>query len=221
MENKASVISVQGIGHIEVEANVLQINITVTETTNTIKQSQEEVNKIVNNIMGILKENNIGKKNIHTTSIDFSPEYRWENNSHIYVGQKVEQDVIVVIENLKNNLNKAIKILDSITVDNDSIRASLQFGIKENSEITIKCREMAYQDGFEKAKRYAELAGLKIGKAVRISESPMSTERYSSRDDGALFCEIGGEEAPSSSPTILTVGKISKSMSLYMDFVAE
>jgi uncharacterized protein YggE len=217
MENisKTSIISVEGKGFIEAEANILEIKITVYKVTETIKQSQEEVNKIVNDIVIILKESDVNENNIHTASIEFEPNYTWENNSKKYTGQKVEQELICIIENIQNNISKVINILDKITIDNNSIKLKLDFGIKEDRDMVLRCRELAYQDKFKKAKRYAELAGLKIVKALRISENE-SSSRYGSRFEGkALFMEIMG------TPTQLPMGKVEKSMTLYMDFLAE
>jgi uncharacterized protein YggE len=220
MENKTSIISVEGVGRIEVAANLIQINITVHKTTDSIKQSQEEVNKIVSGILNILKENKINNKNIHTASIEFYPNYTWEENSKKYLGQKVEQTIVCIIENLKNNLDKAVKIMDNITVGNDSIILNLSFGIKEDNEISIKCRELAYHNGYEKAKRYAELAGLKIVKALKISEDEPERTRYNSsyRRSSLQFSDIdvGGYE-----PTQIPVGNVEKTMTLYIDFLAE
>ena len=217
MENisKVSIVSVVGNGHIETEANILEIVITVYKVTETIKQSQEEVNKIVVNILNILKENNVNKKNIHTASIDFDPNYTWRNGNKEYTGQRVEQKLVCVVENIKNNVSKVVNILDAITINNNSIRMNLHFGIKENREMVLRCRELAYQDGFEKAKKYAELAGLKIIKAIKISENESSSNyggRYAVED---CICEMEG------TPTQLPMGKVEKSMTLYIDFIAE
>ena len=215
MENsKVSIISVVGNGHIETEANILEICINVYKTTGTFKQSQEEVNIIVNKIINLLKENNVSKKNIHTASINFDPEYSWKESSKVYIGQKVEQKLVCIIENIKNNINKVIKILDNITIDNDSMSLELHFGIKENREMVLRCRELAYQDGLEKAKKYAELAGLKIIKALKISETE-NTSYYGGRDERESMC------CETDTPTQLPMGKVEKSMSLYMDFSAE
>ena len=217
MENtiKSSIISVVGNGHIETEANVLQIWINIYKTTSTFKQSQEEVNLIVNKILNLLKENNVNKKNIHTASINFKPEYTWKKSSNVYVGQRVEQKLICIIENIKNNVNKVITILDNITIDNNSMSLELHFGIKDNKEMILKCRELAYKDGLEKAKKYAELAGLKIIKAIKISENESNS--YYGRNDIVDKCCESMEEYS----TQLPMGKVEKSMQLYMDFTAE
>jgi len=217
MENlsRTSVISVVGNGHIETEANILEIEIEVYKTTDSLIQSQKEVNKIVNDVINIIKQNNIKDKDIHTTSIKFRPNYTWKENSIEYTGQKVEQALVCFIDNIKNNIDKAVSILDSITVNNNSISLDLNFGIKEDRDMVLKCRELAYQDGFEKAKKYAELAGLKIIKAVKISESESSS--YYGRDNRRIsYCMVG--EQPS---TQLPIGRVEKSMELYIDFIAK
>jgi len=217
MENKTSIISVEGLGCVEVEANILQMNITVSATTSSIKQSQEDVNKTVYSIVNILETNKVNKKYIHTSSINFYPEYTWEKNSRVFVGQKVDQTIICIIENLKNNINKAIVILDSIANNSNAISLNLNFLIKESREIKIKCRELAYLDGYEKAKRYAELAGLKIIKAIKIAENGRERSHY--HDDNDVCNAIIGSD--DSTPSQLQVGKIKKSMNLYIDFLAE
>jgi len=217
MENtsKTSVISVTGNGHIETEANILKIEIDVYKTTDSISQSQKEVNKVVNDVINIIKQNNIKDKDIHTTSIKFRPNYTWKENSIEYTGQKVEQTLVCFIDDIKNNINKAVNILDSITVNNNSISLDLNFGIKEDRDMVLKCRELAYQDGFEKAKKYAELAGLKIIKAVSISENGSSLF-YDRNDDSRYECC-----SPVGLPTQLPMGQVKKSMELHIEFIAE
>jgi len=215
-KSKTSIISVTGKGLIETEANILEIRIEIYKTTDSLNQSQKEVNQVVNNIINILKQNNINEKDIHTTSVKFMPNYTWKDNSIEYTGQKVEQNLVCFIGDIKNNIEKAVNILDSITINNNSIDLDLRFGIKESGDMVLKCRELAYQDGFKKAKKYAELAGLKIIKAVRISEDNESSLFYN-RDDRSFYacCEIG------SPPTKLPMGKVEKSMELQIDFIAE
>jgi len=213
--SNTSIISVVGNGHIETEANIMEIRIEVYKITDTLSQSQKEVNQVVNDIINILKVNNINEKDIHTASIKFKPNYTWEKNSIEYTGQKVEQTLVCFIDNIKNNIEKAVNILDSITVNNNSISLGLYFGIKESRDMILKCRELAYQDGFEKARKYAELAGLKIIKAVKISENEPSS--YYDRDTcGVYACDV-----PIGSSTQLPIGTVEKSMELYIDFIAE
>jgi len=92
--------------------------------------------------------------------------------------------------------------------------------------MALKCRELAYQDGFEKAKRYAELAGLKIIKALKISEIESRSYYNGDTHDGILRedCDITVDDSTEDrSPTQLPMeGRtIKKTMQLYLDFIAE
>jgi len=224
--SKTSLISVVGNGSIEVEADMLEIYITVQRVTETLKQSQNEVNTIISGLINTLKENGLTEKNFYTTFIDFEKDYKWKKDEHVYVGEKVKQNLIFVVEDIKNNANKAINILDTLTDNNNSIELSLYFGVKEEDkkkrEMDLKCRELAYQDGYEKAKRYAEQAGLKIIKALKISET--EPRSYNNEDTGGrILYSCESEISTEDSPTQLPMGgrKIIKSMQLYLDFIAE
>jgi len=224
-QSKTSLISVVGNGSIEVEADMLKIDITVRRVTETLKQSQNEVNVIINGLINILKENGLTEKNFYTTFIEYDRNYEWKKDERVYVGQKVKQDLICIVEDIKNNANKIANILDSLTVNNDSIELYLHFGIKEDKkerDMSLKCRELAYQDGFEKAKRYAELADLKIIKALNISETEPSRYSRGSDDSGIMYryeaeapVDFPQTQLPMEGRTIL------KSMQLYLDFIAE
>ncbi|GBU24078.1 hypothetical protein R83H12_00704 [Fibrobacteria bacterium R8-3-H12] len=223
--SKTSLISVVGNGSIEVEADMLKIYITVHRVNETLKQSQNEVNIIINDIIKILKKNGLTEKNFYTSFIDFEHNYKWKEGEKLYVGEKVKQDLICIVEDIKNNANKVASILDSLTIDNNSIELNLDFGIKENKknrDMALKCRELAYQDGFEKAKRYAELAGLKIIKALKISETEPTS--YSRNYNDCMYCETSMDPPPeefSSTQLPMEGRKITNSMQLYLDFIAE
>ena len=213
-ESKTSIISVVGTGYIAAETNIVEIRINVHKTTETLKQSKDEVARNVHYLYNTFKENNLSKKKFFTTSIDFGPEYSVKNNGKVFIGQKYEQNLIYVVEDIKNYLDTIINILDTIASRNDSIKYSLLFKISENEDITVKCRELAYQDGLEKAKKYARMAGIKIIKAVKISENPPMPNAGRNESDASLH-----EESVSSSEQI-PLGMIEKSIKLYMDFSA-
>ena len=215
---KSSIISVEGKGHIETEVNIIQINIEVFEVKDTIKESQNAVNSIINELIAFLKDHGVNEKNMHTTSIDFSRYYEYEENEHgrnvrKYKGQKVSQSIIVIISDLKKNIKAAINVLDSISVYNQSINLDVEFKIKDDNEKTKKCRELAYRDALEKAKKYAEWANLKIIKAIKISENDFN-EKYGSAN--VDYCAKG-----TSIKTNIPLGKIEKTITLYVDFIAE
>jgi len=228
--SELSTISVTGKGYIEVETDMVEIIMNIEKISSSLKQAQNEVNTIISNVINILKKNGIDKKNIRTTSIKFEPNYTWTKRNGLdyeeeLCGQKVSQNLICCVEDIKDDANKVIKILDALssaTKDNP-IGLSLSFGIKKNKDMAVRCRELAYKDGFEKAKKFAELAGLKIIKVSYIDE------RYSyssiDRGTGEIYKNASPYEdleAGEYSPTQLPMGgKITTSIELSITFIAK
>ncbi|MDR1829962.1 MAG: SIMPL domain-containing protein [Candidatus Fibromonas sp.] len=211
------IISVKGYGYTETETNIMRISIGVSRIAETIKQAQKEVNIIMNKLMDTLKSYKISEKDIHTTSLDFGPHSEYEKDKYVYKGQKVSQSMLVFIDDLEKNIEKAIQILDDFA-NNDSISVDIYFETKGDKERSLKCRELAYLDAWEKAKRYADLANLKIIKAIKINENRPS-ENYRSYDyDDDIVCEA---PVVHNDKTNISLGKTGISKTLYVDFLAE
>ena len=212
---KTSIITVVGNSRIEDEADMLELKIIITKTSDTLKQSWTEIKRITESVMNILKTKNINRKNIHITSVELKPNHSFSTNNTECTGQKVEQNILCIIDNNSMDIEKLIEILDSLTGNNNSISLDFNFAIRENRDMILKCREFAFQDGLEKAKRYAKLAGLKITRVNKISEYEPST--YKGRPD----LEACFYEQDLGNPEELIIKKVEKIMQLYIEFSAE
>jgi uncharacterized protein YggE len=61
-------------------------------------------------------------------------------------------------------------LLDKITVIDRVVIRDIRFDTENKTELFKQSRELAYQKAFDKASQYADLSGLKIVKALTISE---------------------------------------------------
>ena len=206
------VISVVGSGHTETEVNVMRISVDVSRIAETMKQAQKEVNIIINKLIATLKNYKVDEKNIHTTSLDFHIAREYEKNKYVYKGEKVSQSMLILID-IEKSIEQAIQILDDLA-NNDSISIDIDFGTKDNKEKSIKCRELAYLDALEKAKKYADLANLKIIKTIKINENGFPKD-YPHRYQ---YCE---EDISVDDKTTISIGKTADSATLYVEFLAE
>lgn len=212
-DRKTSVISVVGTGHVKAEYKTVKISITIYKTSDTIRQSQDEVNRITDEIIGVIEENEINIKNIHIASIKFEPCFAWQNNSRVYIGQKVEQILVCIIERFGNKVDKIVNILNTITRNTNSIKLSLGFEINKKRKIEIKCRKAAYIDGYRKARKYAWLARLKIIRAIKIMENESAPNAAANPP---------GDVTENINPSIfMPMGKVEKTMKLSIDFLAK
>jgi len=214
------VITVEGIGYFECEANIIKIDIEIFDVKKTIKEAQNIVNKKISELITFLTENGVNSKDIHTTSINFGKHYEYEENEHgrdvrKYKGQKVSQNIIVFLMDLNDNLKIAINLLDNITEFNETLDLNVEFKIKDDIETTAKCRELAYRNALEKAQKYAEWANLKLIKAIKISEKEFD-EDYDTRR--MMLCAPSMQDRYD---TNIPIGKISKTVKIFVDFITE
>jgi uncharacterized protein YggE len=169
-ENERGTISVTGVGTVLAQPDMAQINISLSQISPVTRQAQEAVNRQVGQVLEILRAENIGDKSISTPSLRFAQEYEWRADRRVLIGQKVEQIITFSVNDIRQDTEKVPRILDKITEIENLALNYINFSIKENQELFVKSRELAYQKAVEKAAQYAELAGLKIIKTLDISE---------------------------------------------------
>jgi len=164
-----STISVFGIGTVSVQPDIIQMNITLSNIAPTTKRAQEEVSKMVRQVMKILKDANIEDKNINTASLTFNSEYEYTSR-RILVGQRAQQSITFSIENITEDNEKASSIIDQLIQINGIELNQVNYSVKDTTEYYVKSRELAFQKAVEKANQYAELSKLKIIKVLSISD---------------------------------------------------
>ncbi|MDR2633262.1 MAG: SIMPL domain-containing protein [Treponema sp.] len=169
-EGAQSTVSVVGIGTVAAQPDMIQILISISQTAQTTRQAQEEVNLQVRRVLALLQTENIKDTHISTPSLRFTQEYEWSGNRRVLVGQKVEQIMTFVIQDLQQDTDKVSRILDTLTEIDHIALNQINFSIKDNQELFIQSRALAYQKALDKARQYAELSGLKVGRALSISE---------------------------------------------------
>jgi uncharacterized protein YggE len=204
-----STISVLGTGTVLVQPDMIQMTITLSNVSQTTKMAQEEVNKMVNQSLIILKNANIEDKNITTASLTFHSEYEYANR-RILVGQKAEQRIAFSIDDINNDHEKVSKIIDQLIQINGIELNQINFSIKNNTEYFIRSRVLAFQKAFEKANQYAELSKLKIIKVLSISEegnqpiSPINNNFLTQSMTEESITDIGSTMVPTGELEIKT-----------------
>jgi uncharacterized protein YggE len=221
-QQNQSIISVFGSGTVLTQPDMVQMNISLSKVAQTTRQAQEEVNNMVRQALKILKDSEIEDKNISTASLRFNPEYEWGNIRRILIGQKAEQIITFSINDINNNAEKISKIIDQL-IQIDGIELNqINFSVKDNKELFIKSRELAYQKAVEKANQYAELSGLKINKTLSISEEGNSQIfPQNIMLSNQLRYSAGGEMVDDSGSTVLPTGELEITTKILIEFLLE
>jgi uncharacterized protein YggE len=168
-QQNQSTISVFGTGTVLARPDMIQMSITLRNVAQTTKAAQDEVSRMVRQVLTILKDSNIEDKNINTASLNFRSEYDYTSR-RVLIGQRAEQRITFSIHDINNGSEKASAMIDQLIRINGIELNQINFSIKNNTEYFVKSRELAFQKAVEKANQYAELSKLKIIKVLNISE---------------------------------------------------
>jgi uncharacterized protein YggE len=204
-EKDQSTVSVIGVGTVLAQPDMIQINTSISQISPTTRQAQEAVNIRVGQVLGMLKAENVDDKNISTPSLRFTQEYAWRTDRQVLIGQKVEQIITFSVNDIRQDSEKVSRILDRITEIENVALNNINFSIKNNQELFIQSRELAYQKALDKATQYAELSGLKIIKPLNISESD-NAQIFST--NGRIMKSIAETAEGDSESTILPTGEL-------------
>jgi uncharacterized protein YggE len=218
-QQNQSVISVFGTGTVLAQPDMIQMSITLSNVAQTTKAAQNEVSKMVRQVLTILKDANIEDKNINTASLNFRSEYEYANR-RVLIGQRAEQKITFSIYEINNDNEKASGIIDQLIKINGIELNQINFSIKNNTEYFVKSRELAFQKAVEKANQYAELSKLKIIKVLNISEE--GNQQISAINNRLLNQAYAQETArDEAASTILPTGELEITSKILVLFLLE
>ena len=164
-------VAVSGIGTVLSQPDMVLMNIGFSHTAPTTKEAKTAVEKTMQQILKILKDENIEDKFLKTVSLNYDMEYEYKNGRRIKLGQRAQQTIVVTVNNLVKSPERLSSILDKITAIDKVEVQNIQFDIENKTELFKQSRELAYRKAFDKARQYAELSGRRIGKVLTISEA--------------------------------------------------
>jgi uncharacterized protein YggE len=213
-----STICVFGIGTVLAQPDMVQMNISLSKVARTTRQAQEEVSVMVRQALRVLKDSGVEDNDISTASLRFNPEYEWRNPTRVLIGQKAEQIIAFSINSINDDAERVSKIIDLLIQINGIELNQINFSVKDNTELFVKSRELAFEKAREKANQYAELSALTIVKVLSISEegTPQIVPRNSKMMNQVNFTT---EAAADSGSTVLPSGELEITTRILVEFL--
>ena len=164
-------ISVTGRGTASSPPDMATIITGVTTHAETAQAALEANNRAMQNLLDVLKENQIADKDVQTSNFDMSPEYqrdpRGQNNPKI-IGYRATNQVRVQVRNLP----QLGKVLDSLVFAGSNQVSGIGFGIDDPTGVLNQARQRTVADARSRAALYAQAAGVRLGHVISISEEP-------------------------------------------------
>lgn len=206
-------ISVSGSGSAFGAPDVAVLQMGVSVLKPSVKEARQQAASAMQDVVDSMKDNGIEEKDIQTTRFSVHAEYDYRNDRQELRGFRVTNIVTAKLR----DIDKTGDVLDDvIEAGGDLVEVqSVNFTIDDPDELREEARREAVEDARQKAETLAELADVKLGKPLSISESggPVPIP-YRGAAEMGLAVE---EEAP----TPIEVGELEVAISVQIVYAIE
>jgi uncharacterized protein YggE len=162
---------VTGQGKVEVTPDIANVQLGVAAQAASVAEAQAQANSAMTAMMNALKSNGVVDSDIQTRYFNIQKVTRWdtEKQQEITIGYMVSNVVVAKIRNVEIT---GTVIDAAVQAGGDLARVdSVSFDVDDPIHYYDQAREKAMADATDKAKSLANLAGVKLGKAIYINES--------------------------------------------------
>lgn len=190
-----SFIEVTGSSVVYMVADEASFTVSAEFTAETTDEARAKTDDIINSAVAILKESyGVEDKDIATGYLSLSPYYEWKGDSRVLAGQRGYQSITVTI----SDISKVGKIVEDLSRINGISVSSIRLDKADKSSEMEEARTRAVQAAIEKARVYAEAAGMEIGDVLFITDSNTSSYNYA---NDMMYAEYAAEAPKSAGGT--------------------
>jgi uncharacterized protein len=160
-------VTVVGSGQVQGVPDTLTADVGIQfiapDVTAAMNQTNDRQQAVINALTGA----GVDRKDISTTDVSLQPQY--DSSSGAITGYRAGNSIRVKI----HPTDSASHVLAVIVgTGGDATRInSVSYSIADDSQLIKDARARAFQDAKDRAQQYAQLAGLKLGKVISISEA--------------------------------------------------
>ncbi|MBQ7705507.1 MAG: SIMPL domain-containing protein [Selenomonadaceae bacterium] len=208
-EERIPTISVSGEGTIEVAPDRATISVGVVTRDKNASKVQADNSRIANEIIKSVSALGIDKKNIRTGNYSFYPYYRQDNNRRIADGYEANNTVTVIVD----DLNLVGKVIDAALSHGANQIDSLEFGIKNKSNLQNEAIRLAVRD----ARAKAEVVAAELGKnIIGVRSVSVNSGYISAPRANKMFMEEMAMDGAGATP--IESGTLTCSASVHVEF---
>ena len=162
-------ITVAGTGEAHGKPDFAQVQVGVVSEALTAAEALRKNNEAMSHLIVMIRKRGIDEKDLQTTQFNVSPRYKYDKNQQEppkIAGYQVTNEVRVKVRNL---LALGAFLDETVSLGANQVRG-ISFGVAEPAQLMDEARRKAIADAQHRARVYAEAAGLKLGKPIRIDE---------------------------------------------------
>lgn len=170
-------IAVTASGWVEAVPDKLALDVSVRATGKDVSDLQAQVEKATRQVVNAARELGVEEGDIDSSSISIQPEYDWQNNRRIYLGQSVQRNISITLRNLERygELVMALSRYQLHSVGQPRL------GHSDLEELQLAALDDALARGRVKAERIARGIGAQLGDVTHVEEHGSSTPAPATR----------------------------------------
>lgn len=161
----APYVQVVGHGSLTVVPDMAQITVTVARTDQDLAAARTQVENRATAVLAAARKLGVAERDLSAAMISIWPEYQWQSNSQVFMGEHVSRRIEITLRNLKNY---AALITGLVKAGVTTFSTTL-----ERSDLTVLRRQTlaaAVEDAHARAVTLTRAAGATLGPVYSISE---------------------------------------------------
>ena len=162
-------ITVAGTGQSQGKPDFAQVQVGVVTEAITAAEALRKNNEAMSQLVIMIRRRGIEDRDLQTIQFNVSPRYKYDKNQQEppkIAGYQVTNEVHVKVRNL-TTLGAFLD--ETVLLGANQVRG-ISFGVAEPAQLMDEARKRAIADAQRRARVYAEAAGVKLGKPLRIDE---------------------------------------------------
>lgn len=166
VQANARQVTVVGTGEVQGIPDTLTADVGVQVTAPDVTAAMNQTAERQRAVIDALTARGIDAKDISTTSVSLQPQYA-ENSA--VTGYRADNSIRVTLRELDG---ASATLATVVAAGGNATRINgVSYSIADDSALVRDARARAFADAESRARQYAELAGLALGKVISISET--------------------------------------------------
>lgn len=159
-------VTVNGSGQVQGAPDTLTADVGIEFTAPDVTAAMNQTNERQQAVIAAVQNAGVDSKDVSTTEVTLQPQYGGAGGT--VTGYRANNSVRVTIR----KLDAASHVLGVIVgTGGDATRInSVHYSIEDNLQLLKDARARAFQDAKNRAEQYAQLANLRLGQVISISE---------------------------------------------------
>lgn len=176
-------VTVTGSAVVEAEPDTIIFDLTASYVGETTEEARSVTSALIKSSLTLLANYGVSSEDVRTSYFSIAPYYTYSDGTSVLSGQQAVQTVTVSL----NNIDKVGDVIERLAKMDGIEISGIHADKKDKSLETMKARELAVHDAYNRATVYATAAGYMLGDLISLSD----TDNYGEAKVYSVSSEAG------------------------------